>query len=219
MSDAANFSAHFAGSHASDSTPHLYISALSTWYQDSQVWTHWKHWFTALPSITLLKDAITVPLLTITTNENIICAAVSGKGDQVVSSAKDDFSLLVWDTKKGCLLKKLHGHTDLVFSVAFSSNDNQIVSGSADGSVKLWDAKTGHQIMNLQGLTSDVRSVAFSPDCSEVISGSDDSLIKVWDAKTGKLLGELQSPAAVVGSVVFSPDGQCGCGMQIQVNT
>jgi WD40 repeat protein len=147
--DAASFSAHFAGSHASKSTPHLYISALSTWNQDSPVWTYWKHQFTSLPSITLLNGAITVPLLTITTNRRLTGSAVSGKGDQIVSSAHDDFSLLVWDTKTGYLLKKLKGHTDHVRSVAFSSNGDQIVSCSKDNSVRVWDAKTGHQIMEL----------------------------------------------------------------------
>ncbi|EDR02889.1 uncharacterized protein LACBIDRAFT_393541 [Laccaria bicolor S238N-H82] len=206
LSDAAGFSAHFAGSYASESTPHLYISALSTWYQDSPVWTHWKHRFTALPSITLLKDAITVPLLTITTNKHITSASVSGRGDQIVTHSKQDSSLLIWDIKTGHLLKKLQGHTDVVWSVAFSSNGNQIASCSKDKSVRLWDAKTGHQIINLQGHSSDVQSVAFSPDCSEVVSGSHDFLIKVWDTKTGKLLREFESPENVANSLVFSPD-------------
>src|SRR6266567_4168851 len=89
LTDAANFSTFFAGSHAAKSTPHLYISALSTWYQHSPVWTYWKHRFTSIPSISLPSGTITVPLLTITMNKPIACIALSSVGDQIASGSHD----------------------------------------------------------------------------------------------------------------------------------
>src|SRR6266567_2283246 len=100
LADAANFSTFFAGSPAVNSTPHLYISALSTWYQYSPVWTHWRDKFAFIPSISLPRGTITVPLLMITTNASVRCIALSRNGDQIVSSS-DDQSVWVWDAKTG----------------------------------------------------------------------------------------------------------------------
>ena len=104
LADAANFSTYFAGSPAAKSTPHLYISALSTWYQQFPVGTHWKHQFAFTPSISL-RGVITVPLLTMTmtTSDGISCIALSGNSDLIVSSFFDGL-VLVWDAKTGKLL-------------------------------------------------------------------------------------------------------------------
>ena len=199
LADAANFSTFFAGSPAAKSTPHLYISALSTWYQQSPVWTHWKHQFTFIPSI-LLKCAITVPLLTMTTNSLITCIALSENGDFIVSGSGDQ-SVRVWDAKTGDQLRELQGHTGFVTSVAFSPDGNQIVSGSRDQSVRVWDAKTGDQLRELQGHTGLVASVAFSPDGNQIVSGSLDRSVRVWDVSA------TESHTYDVNIDVFSPDG------------
>ena len=43
-------------------------------------------------------------------------------------------------------MRSLTGHTDLVWSVAFSPNGNRIVSGSRDKLVKIWDTETGAEV-------------------------------------------------------------------------
>ena len=204
LADAANFSTFFAGSPAAKSTPHLYISALSTWYQQSPVWTHWKHQFAFIPSI-LLRHAITVPLMTMTANAGINCIELSRNGDLIVSGSQDDL-VQVWDAKTGEQLKLLQGHTNWVNSVAFSPDSSQIVSGSGDHSVRMWDVKTGEQLRELQGHTGIVFSVIFSPDGNQIVSGSFDQSVRVWDAKTGEQLRKLQGHTGIVNSVAFSPD-------------
>src|ERR1700679_744655 len=144
LADAANFSTFFAGSPAAKSTPHLYISALSTWNQQSPVWTHWKHQFTFTPLISLTCNVM-VPLMTMTTNAEIRCIALSGECDLIVSGSQDNL-VQVWDAKTGAQLRELQGHTNWVNSVAFSPEGSQIVSCSADHSVRMWDAKTGEQL-------------------------------------------------------------------------
>ena len=215
LTDAANFSTFFAGSPAAKSTPHLYISALSTWYQQSPVWTHWKLQFAFIPSISL-RCAITVPLLTMNTHGPINCIALSKDGSLIVSGSGDR-SVQVWDAKTGEQLRELQGHTRCVHSVAFSPDGNQIVSGSWDQSVRVWDANTGEQLRELQGHTSGVTSVAFSLDGNQIVSGSWDHSVRVWDAKTGEHLGELQGHTNSVRSAAFSPDGDkfiSGLGVQ-----
>ena len=40
----------------------------------------------------------------------------------------------------------LTGHSDSVFSVAYSPDGKHIVSGSYDNTVKVWDAATGEEV-------------------------------------------------------------------------
>ena len=78
----------------------------------------------------------------------------------------------VWDASTGETLKELKGHTDSVWSVAFSTDGGRIVSGSGDKSVRVWDASTGEMLKVLEGHTDSVWSVAFSTDGGRIVSGS-----------------------------------------------
>ncbi|KAH6696713.1 WD40-repeat-containing domain protein [Leptodontidium sp. MPI-SDFR-AT-0119] len=113
------------------------------------------------------------------------------------------------ETHWNAMLQILEGHTDVVTSVAFSSDGKQIVSGSDDGTVRLWDAATGHQVLPiLEGHISGVSSVAFSPDGTQIVSGSSDETVRLWDAATGQqALPALEGHILWVSSVAFSPDG------------
>ena len=43
-------------------------------------------------------------------------------------------------------MRTLTGHSDGVWSIAFSRDGNRIVSGSKDYLVKIWDIETGVQV-------------------------------------------------------------------------
>ena len=133
--DATNFSAFFAGSPASKSTPHLYISALSMWNQDSSIWRNWRNKFGFIPLILLSRGSITIPLLTISTTHPVHSISFSPDGNRIVSGS--DSLVQVWDVKMGEQLRELQGHNSWVTSVGFSPDGKQIVSGSSDESVRV----------------------------------------------------------------------------------
>ncbi len=105
------------------------------------------------------------------------------------------------------LIRTLEGHTDFVYSVAFSPDGQTLASASNDKTVKLWRVSDGSLIRTLQG-TSSVESVVFSPDGQTLASGSADNTVRLWRVADGSLIRTLDSYTYGVQSVVFSPDGQ-----------
>ncbi|MFM7364044.1 MAG: protein kinase domain-containing protein [Cuspidothrix sp.] len=108
----------------------------------------------------------------------------------------------------GKLLQTLTGHSDWVWSVAYSPDGQTLASGSVDKTIKLWNVKTGNLLQTLTGHSELVKSVVYSPDGQTLAIGSYDKTIKLWDVKTGKLLQTLEGHSNSVRSVAYSPDGQ-----------
>jgi hypothetical protein len=76
--------------------------------------------------------------------------------------------------------RRLMGHSDAVWAVAFSPDGKTLVSGSSDRTLRVWDVASGQSLRTLQGHSGAVGAVAFSPDGKSVVSGSFDNTLRVW---------------------------------------
>src|SRR6266536_3180131 len=99
------------------------------------------------------------------------------------------------------------GHSDWVWSVAWSPVSARVASASADATAQAWDAANGdHPVVHHQSDT--VYAVAWSPDGSRIASSGYDKTVQVWDPTFGDSFFSYSRHSNWVWSVAWSPDGK-----------
>ena len=106
------------------------------------------------------------------------------------------------------LLAVLHGHTDVVGSVAFSRDGRMLASASADRTIRIWDARTGKQIGSpLAGHRDDVTQLAFDPDGRMLVSSGEDNTVRFWSLRSHRQVGPPIETGTLSAAPIFSSDG------------
>ncbi|QRV86997.1 hypothetical protein RhiJN_15015 [Ceratobasidium sp. AG-Ba] len=159
----------------------IYTSGLAHWPQHRFIYQTYSQKFHVLPRVTVLAKS------------------------ETKSKKQEENSITGYQPRK----QQLTGHTNWVYSVAYSPDGAYIASGSSDNTIRMWDAHTSQQVGHpLTGHTQSVWSVAYSPDGAYIASGSKDKTIRMWDAHTGQHVGHpLTGHTDSVLSVAYSPDG------------
>jgi hypothetical protein len=106
------------------------------------------------------------------------------------------------------MTRPYHGHTDRVWSAAFSPDNQLIVTASRDQTARIWEVRTGKELRRLSGHIVSVISVAFSPDSRQIVTASGDQTARIWDAATGQELRTLSGHTDSVLSAAYSPNSQ-----------
>jgi len=130
-------------------------------------------------------------------------------GEHLFGLFGGDCTVRLWDTQTQKIIgQPMEGHTDGVYSVAFSPDGRTVVSGSSDKTVRLWDTRTQKSLGQPMEAGWSVSSVAFSPDGRIVVSGGYDKTVRLWDTQFQKSIGQpMEGHTAYVSSVAFSPNG------------
>jgi hypothetical protein len=97
--------------------------------------------------------------------QGVLDVAFSPDGSRLATAGADGLAKM-WDAATGRELLTLIGHTDSLYSLAFSPDGRYIATSSdvEDTTVKVWDAQTGEEIYTLAGHVARVWGLAFSPD-------------------------------------------------------
>jgi len=166
---------------------------------------------------------------------------------KLVASASLDKSIKIWDATAGTMAKeikpgsdevpkpgtaRLPGHTDQVFTLAYSKDGKQLASGSSDRTLKLWNTETGALIRdfsnpNFKPLAEGapapshpgfVQCAKFTTDGTKIVSvGTAPKLrgfLAVWNVADGKMLYGQELEFGPLYSVDIRADGSLilGCG-------
>ncbi len=173
---------------------------------------------------------------------------------KLVASGSLDKSIKIWDAAAGTIVKeikpgsdtapapgaaRLPGHTDQVFSLAYTKDGKQLASAGSDRAVKLWNTDTGALVReftnpNFKPLGDGgpapahpgfVQCVKFNADNTKLVSvGTAPKFrgyLAVWNVADGKLLYGSELEFGPLASVDVRPDGSLllGCGPKQRGNT
>ncbi|TCD67663.1 hypothetical protein EIP91_012173 [Steccherinum ochraceum] len=137
-----------------------------------------------------------------------VCTSAVSMLESHIAAGFEDHIIRVWELATGTLERRLEGHIDTIWGIAYSPTDNhKLASGSGDKTVIIWDTLSGERRRHLGHEHGDVWSVAFTSDGTQLASGATDGKIRLWDSQTGALLRIWQAHPSVVMYLEFSPDG------------
>ena len=87
-----------------------------------------------------------------------------------------------WEMERGECLNHLTGHTQPVYSLAFSPDGKYLASGSFDKMIRIWSVKDG-KLTRTYEATGGIFEVCWNKDGDMLAACSSDKLISVLDMR------------------------------------
>jgi WD40 repeat protein/serine/threonine protein kinase len=138
------------------------------------------------------------------------CVAFSPDGRRLAAGGSADPTVKVWDAATGLPAITLQGHSDAIWSLAFSPDGYHLFSASGDHALRVWDAtptsaRPGSERSILTEFGSEVHGIAFHPNSRLLATACPQGDLQVWDALTGQVVHTLKVPGTCC--VAFSRSG------------
>ena len=154
----------------------------------------------------------------------------TGEVTRTVSGCADQVQCLAWSSDGKCLaaaggepgkageviifnaetwkpLRKLEGHTEVVYAVVWKPNSRELATGSLDKTARIWNGDTGQCTHTIKDHAEGVMGVAYSPDGKLLATGSLDRSAKIFDTTTWKRQSALTAHQDGVTHVAFNQNG------------
>jgi serine/threonine protein kinase len=126
----------------------------------------------------------------------------------LVASASFDRTVQIWEASTGTSRGLYTGHTDQVWTLAWSPNGQYIASAGKDKTVQIWDASTAQTMSLYTGHSAEVEAVDWSPDSTMIASASYDKTVRVWEALSQQFVTTFSGHTDNVWAAAWSPDGK-----------
>ncbi|KAH7334084.1 hypothetical protein B0J17DRAFT_771150 [Rhizoctonia solani] len=212
--DARRFVTLFATSPVSRSTPHLYVSMLSSWPNHQRITSHYSRQAVGLVRIKGLQTAERqIGLLSLVpAGSSVFRIAYSPNGDFFAAGTTDG-RVLIWDaTSCRMTIEPIKVDTNSIPAIAISPDGTRICSSSHNRALSVWDPQNGQRLAGpLSGHADFILSVDYSPDGQWLASGSLDGTVFIWSTETWERAHELVigriGHGNELSAVAFSPDG------------
>src|SRR5262249_24469461 len=115
----------------------------------------------------------------------LLAAAIGNYGGR---SGRVYGEVRIWNAATGRWVCNLRGHSECVWSVAFSPGGKRLPSAcgrwgwgrGVRSDVRIWDMQTAQELCSLRGIMGGAFGVSFSPDGRRLATAGHDGL-KIWD--------------------------------------
>lgn len=118
-------------------------------------------------------------------HDHLVNQVVVSPDGELAATCSSDYTVRLWDLRRGELVRVLRGHADDVEDFVFAGGGVG-VSGARDNRILVWDLDTGAIRAVLDEHDSYVVSVAC--DAGRIYSAGFDHTLRVWDLAQGRLL-------------------------------
>lgn len=136
--------------------------------------------------------------------QQVTSLAFSPNGE-TIATGSDDWTIRIWDTTTGDLLRTAYLHAGKVKAIAYSLSGDLLASVGTDNHLILQDSVTGQVKQDIQGISG--LSIVFSPAQESFVVGDLDSIVVFeLDQKTARKTLEL-SANGPVSHLAFDPNG------------
>lgn len=95
-------------------------------------------------------------------------------------SCSEDKTIVLWNTAKGTLRRRMVGHSSAVLSVTLTKSKRYVISASKDHSLRLWNVTTAQELWRYDGHQGRVSKALYDSVNNRLISVSHDCTIRAW---------------------------------------
>ena len=134
---------------------------------------------------------------------------MASPGAQFIEVGPGDNTVKIWSTDDTGEVLTFAGHTDAVWSLAFSADGQALASASFDGTVQIRDVRNGTIVRRLVDHGAKVRAIAFAPGGRQLVTAGWGGTARLWgEADDEKPVMTFTGHTAELYSAGYAPDGR-----------